>query len=722
MSTAVAAKCVYDFSEGSRDMRELLGGKGANVAEMTRVLGAERVPAGLHDHHRGVRRLHGRRPRRARRASRSRSTRRSRASRSRRARSSATPTTRCWSRCARARASRCRACSTRSSTSGSTTSRSRASRAAHRATSASPGTPTAASCRCSATSCAASRASASRTRSRRSRTDRGVKDDTELDVDALRELVDALQGPLPRARPARTSRRTRASSCAQAIRAVFDSWIGERAVAYRRINRIPDDWGTAVNVQQMVFGNKGDTSGSGVAFCRDEVTGAPEPSGDFLPNAQGEDVVSGRAQHARHLRARGADARVARRADGDPAHARAPLQGHAGHRVHRRGGAPLHAPDAQRQAARPGGGALRGRRGGGGPAHARGGAAHDRRRRRSTRCCTRRFDPDADVTRCWPRAWRPRPARPRARSCSPPPRRSRRPADGRDVILVRPFTEADDVAGFHAAKGILTARGRQGLPRGARRARHGPAVRRRRVAARDRPRQPRRIAVGRRRRSSDGRPDRDRRHDRARHDRRRPARRARGRRELRARCSRGPTSSAASACAPTPTRPRTRAGRASSAPRASACAAPSTCSWPTDRQPKMRAMILADDERGAPRGARRAAAAPAGRLRGDLRGDGGPAGHDPAARPAAARVPARPRRARGAGRGARVEETDDLAELERTLERVRPLEETNPMLGTRGVPARDPLPRDLRDAGRGDHARGAGGARAHRRGAARSRS
>ena len=64
----------------------------------------------------------------------------------------------------------------------------------------------------------------------------------------------------------------------QAIRAVFDSWMGERAVDYRRINRIPDDWGTAVNVQQMVFGNKGDTSGSGVVFSRDEVTGAPSPS------------------------------------------------------------------------------------------------------------------------------------------------------------------------------------------------------------------------------------------------------------------------------------------------------------------------------------------------------------------------------------------------------------------------------------------------------------
>src|SRR5205085_5309846 len=78
-----------------------------------------------------------------------------------------------------------------------------------------------------------------------------------------------------------------------AVRAVFDSWTGDRAVEYRRLNRIPDEWGTAVNVQQMVFGNMGDSSGSGVAFSRDEVTGAPEPSGDFLPDAQGEDVVSG---------------------------------------------------------------------------------------------------------------------------------------------------------------------------------------------------------------------------------------------------------------------------------------------------------------------------------------------------------------------------------------------------------------------------------------------
>src|SRR3954452_13126964 len=121
---------------------------------------------------------------------------------------------------------------------------------------------------------------------KRVKRERGVQLDTELDVDALRELTRSFQGfyDFPQ---------DPAVQLEQAIRAVFDSWTGDRAVTYRRINRIPDDWGTAVNVQQMVYGNKGDTSGSGVAFSRDEVTGAPEPSGDFLANAQGEDVVSG---------------------------------------------------------------------------------------------------------------------------------------------------------------------------------------------------------------------------------------------------------------------------------------------------------------------------------------------------------------------------------------------------------------------------------------------
>src|SRR6201989_150790 len=122
--------------------------------------------------------------------------------------------------------------------------------------------------------------------------DRGVKEDTELDTDALKELVDRFKA-LYKEHTDEDFPQDPREQLRLSIRAVFDSWTGDRAKSYRRINRIPDDWGTAVNVQQMVFGNKGDTSGSGVAFSRDEVTGAPEPSGDFLPNAQGEDVVSG---------------------------------------------------------------------------------------------------------------------------------------------------------------------------------------------------------------------------------------------------------------------------------------------------------------------------------------------------------------------------------------------------------------------------------------------
>jgi pyruvate,orthophosphate dikinase len=113
-----------------------------------------------------------------------------------------------------------------------------------------------------------------------------VRTDESPPVDAIKELVarfkelyDFPQDPQ--------------EQLARAIRAVFDSWTGERAVHYRRLNHIPDDWGTAVNVQQMVFGNMGETSATGVAFSRDEVTGAPEPSGDFLVGAQGEDVVAG---------------------------------------------------------------------------------------------------------------------------------------------------------------------------------------------------------------------------------------------------------------------------------------------------------------------------------------------------------------------------------------------------------------------------------------------
>ena len=78
-----------------------------------------------------------------------------------------------------------------------------------------------------------------------------------------------------------------------AIGAVFKSWMGARAITYRKLNNIPEDWGTAVNVQAMVFGNMGETSATGVAFTRNPATGARELYGEFLVNAQGEDVVAG---------------------------------------------------------------------------------------------------------------------------------------------------------------------------------------------------------------------------------------------------------------------------------------------------------------------------------------------------------------------------------------------------------------------------------------------
>ncbi|HEX5822458.1 MAG TPA: pyruvate, phosphate dikinase [Solirubrobacterales bacterium] len=122
--------------------------------------------------------------------------------------------------------------------------------------------------------------------------ERGVELDTDLDVDDLKRLTDRFREIFREETGDQFPEDPRAQLDA-AIQAVFGSWKGRRAVEYRRLNGIPERWGTAVNVQQMVFGNRGEDSGSGVAFTRDEITGAPEPSGDFLVNAQGEDVVSG---------------------------------------------------------------------------------------------------------------------------------------------------------------------------------------------------------------------------------------------------------------------------------------------------------------------------------------------------------------------------------------------------------------------------------------------
>jgi pyruvate, orthophosphate dikinase len=286
----VATKYVYDFSEGSRDMRELLGGKGANVAEMTRILGAERVPAGF------------------------------------------TITT--------------EACvaymkGDQTEPQGLADEVAEALGRLEEHTGKKLGDsddPLLVSVRSGAREsmpgmldtvlnlglndesveglarktdnerfawdsyrrfiqmfgnvCRGVPGEAIEDAIKARKKEAGVKEDTDLSVDDLKALADSFK-QLYRDKTGEDFPQDPQEQLTQAIRAVFDSWTGSRAVEYRRINRIPDEWGTAVNVQQMVFGNKGDTSCSGVAFSRDEVTGEPEPSGDFLVNAQGEDVVSG---------------------------------------------------------------------------------------------------------------------------------------------------------------------------------------------------------------------------------------------------------------------------------------------------------------------------------------------------------------------------------------------------------------------------------------------
>jgi pyruvate,orthophosphate dikinase len=290
LGTATQTKLVYDFSEGSRDMRELLGGKGAGVAEMTRVLGAERVPAGftitteacvaymeagrkepdgLDEQVAGalgrLEELAGKRlgdPEDPLLVS---------------VRSGA-----------------------RESMPGmmDTVLNLGLSRRSVEGLAAGTGDERFAwdsyrrFVQMFATVCRGvpgeelERAIADRKR------EGGVELDTDLDAGQLQALAESFE-ELYREKTGEEFPEKPRDQLRQAIRAVFDSWMGERAIRYRRINRIPDEWGTAVNVQQMVFGNRGDRSCSGVAFSRDEITGAPEPSGDYLVNAQGEDVVSG---------------------------------------------------------------------------------------------------------------------------------------------------------------------------------------------------------------------------------------------------------------------------------------------------------------------------------------------------------------------------------------------------------------------------------------------
>ena len=116
--------------------------------------------------------------------------------------------------------------------------------------------------------------------------------DSHIPAEELRALVTAFKA-IVKKETGRDFPSEPREQLAQAIEAVFRSWNNQRAIVYRRMHEIPDDWGTACNVQAMVFGNLGDTSATGVAFTRDPSTGERKLYGEWLPNAQGEDVVAG---------------------------------------------------------------------------------------------------------------------------------------------------------------------------------------------------------------------------------------------------------------------------------------------------------------------------------------------------------------------------------------------------------------------------------------------
>jgi pyruvate, orthophosphate dikinase len=291
---------------------------------------------------------------------------------------------------------------------------------------------------------------------RAARSQRGASLDTELETDDLRSLVEEFQR-IFREQTGREFPQDPRRQLSEAVGSVFESWNGARAIEYRRLNAIPDDWGTAVNVQQMVFGNRGEDSGSGVAFSRDEITGEPRPSGDFLRNAQGEDVVSG----TRDTSDLEEMAEMLPEAHRQLIEIVAALERHFGDMqdveftVEEGTLYMLQTRTAKR------------------PPHAAVRVATDMveegllsREDALSKIDAAKleallhpsFDPEFDLD---PLA-RGVPASPGAakgRIVFAAERAVEQAAEGERVILVRPFTEADDVAGFHAARGILTSEG-----------------------------------------------------------------------------------------------------------------------------------------------------------------------------------------------------------------------------------------------------------------------
>ncbi len=286
--------------------------------------------------------------------------------------------------------------------------------------------------------------------------ERDIEQDTDLDVDDLKALTAKFKERYQEHTGDEFPQDPQ-DQLKLAIRAVFDSWTGDRAVSYRRINRIPDDWGTAVNVQQMVFGNQGDSSATGVAFSRDEVTGEQEPSGDFLVNAQGEDVVSG----VRNTRDIGELAEVMPEAHGQLMEILRTLESH----YRDMQDTEFTIQDGQlfmlqtRSAKRPAQAAVR--------------FACDAvdEELLSKEEALGTIDPDSLDALLHPTFDPKATFEVLASGVNASPGAAKGEVvfsaedaveaghEGRDVILVRPDTNANDVAGFHAAKGILTSEG-----------------------------------------------------------------------------------------------------------------------------------------------------------------------------------------------------------------------------------------------------------------------
>ena len=243
----------------------------------------------------------------------------------------------------------------------------------------------------------------------------------------------------------------------QAVLAVFDSWNNERAATYRRLNGISADLGTAVTVQRMVFGNMGEHSGSGVAFTRDPTTGEPRPDGDFLLDAQGEDVVAGvrntetlddleRRMPAIHAALLDALAALERHY-GDIQDVEYTIEDGRLYILQTRN-AKRHARAAVRFA-------VDGHREG---LFSREGALERIEPSSLVALMHPAFDPSAEIE-VLTRGVGASPGAAKGAIVVSADEAVERGEQGEDVILVRPFTSADDVGGFHAARGILTSQG-----------------------------------------------------------------------------------------------------------------------------------------------------------------------------------------------------------------------------------------------------------------------